>query len=464
MPRILLVDDDLQGLASTRRLLELEGYQVETTQDGEAALEMIRKVITKQVVPFDVILSDVRMPKMSGIDFLRAMKFAGENTPFVLMTAYGRVEDAVWAMKLGAVDFLTKPFRRNTLLEMLAQAVKRGSAKEEAQKLAPQSEARYIVGRSRVSLEMDKLLDRVAPTLANVLILGESGTGKEWIARELVRRSPRAQKPFLAINCAAIPETLLEPELFGHERGAFTGAHQSKRGLFEQADQGTLLLDEIGDLSLPLQVKLLRVLQEGEVRRVGGTESRNVNVRILAATNLNLRERVAEGKFREDLFHRLEVIAVNVSPLRERSEDLDLFVEYFLEKFAYKHKKSKLQFTPEANAAFYKYMWPGNIRELGNVIERAVVLGDDTTLGMSLLPQHIQQAQGQHITESHLMNSRGSIEIPLGVSLKDVEELLIRKTLEATSGDKAMTAKLLGIHSRTIHRRLEKKPESSQNE
>ncbi len=437
--RILLVDDDLQSLDSTRKILEHAGHEVLTARDGEDALEKIR-----QEPLIRLVVSDVRMPRMTGLEFLKALSIQGFRLPVILMTAYGEVSDAVWAMKGGAIDFLSKPFKRQALLDAVRVAFERGETPE----MSPQPETL----ESQAMRQLREQLVKVAQTRATVLIQGESGTGKELIARELHQRSSRSAGPWIALNCGAVPESLLESELFGHERGAFTGAHAQRIGLFEAADQGTLFLDEIAELPLSAQVKLLRVLQEGEIRRVGSAQSRRVDVRLVAATHRDLRAEVAAGRFREDLLYRLEVIRLRVPPLRERLEDLPQLVSTFVREACEAHGKTLTEIDGRVLLALGRHSWPGNVRELRNLIERAVVFAD----GGKILPEHLPEgflpAEGTSALSPSLQST---ITVRLGTPLKEVEDLLIRRTLEATEGDKVMTAKLLGINSRTIYRRLE---------
>jgi two-component system response regulator HydG len=493
MARILLVDDDTQALESTRKILELAGYEVVTAADGQAALEQVRPAFEQlsggtPLIRFDLVVSDVRMPRLGGLEFLRALSLCGEGVPTILMTAFGRVEDAVWAMKLGAVDFLTKPFKRQALLASVEAALKRARARGmAAASSAPQSGASVggatvaasgalgspglaqLVGRSRPMDELRVMINRVAPTAATVLLSGESGTGKEMVARSIHEQSPRAAKGrFVALNCAAVPENLIESELFGFEKGAFTGATGVKEGLFEAANGGTLLLDEIGDMPIALQAKLLRTLQEGEVRRLGSTYSRKVDVRVIAASHRDLKENVRVGAFRQDLLYRLEVIGIHVPPLRERMEDCLDLAYHFLKSSSQRHEKEVTQISEEAMGLLLAHDWPGNVRELSNVIERAIVFAHTTMIMPEDLPPHLVakglaaslQTQGAGAS----MVGSGSISVPLGTSLKDVEDLLIRKTLEATSGDKNMTAKLLGINSRTIYRKLDRRENGNEPE
>jgi two-component system response regulator HydG len=455
------VDDDPASLESTRKTLELAGHEVTTAVDGEAALQKARPHphVHAKAAPFDVVVSDVRMPKLGGLEFLRALTLCGETTPVILMTAFGRVEDAVWAMKLGAVDFLTKPFKRQQLLTCVDMALKRSKASAGAQTPTQAGEpGPALIGGSRAMEELRQMIAQVAPTVASVLVTGESGTGKELVARMLHRMSPRTKKPLIALNCTAVPEQLMESELFGFEKGAFSGATSSKQGLFEAADQGTLLLDEIGDMPLALQPKLLRTLQEGEVRRLGATGSKQVDVRLIAATHRDLRELSRTGAFRQDLLYRLEVINLTIPPLRERTGDIEELALHFLGASARRHGKTGLRLAESTLECLRAHPWPGNVRELSNVIERAVVFARGSEITVAELPTHLTQARG---APADAAKSGATIQVPVGSSLKDVEDLLIRKTLEATDGDKNMTAKLLGINSRTIYRKLaERDPES----
>ncbi|HLE00090.1 MAG TPA: sigma-54 dependent transcriptional regulator [Bdellovibrionota bacterium] len=486
MPRILLVDDDPQALESTRKILELSGYEVVTAVDGQAALEQIRPSASGRLQKFDLVVTDVRMPRLGGLEFLRALSLCGETTPVILMTAFGRVEDAVWAMKLGAVDFLTKPFKRQALLSSVEAVLKRAKAagaadgelrvKAETGIETTSSPDAKLIGHSAAMRALKDTIRQVAPTAATILLTGESGTGKELVAHCIHQMSPRAGARFIALNCGAVPEQLIESELFGFEKGAFTGATGSKEGLFEAAHGGTLLLDEIGDMPFPLQSKLLRTLQEGEVRRLGATVSRKVDVRVIAATHRNLKESVRAGTFRQDLLYRLEVIGIEVPELRARIEDVPELARHFLNVASARHGKPTTSISKEALKVLLSHQWPGNVRELSNVVERAVVFAKGSEITVDELPAHLLalagaaagarlNAEGESRAEAGAKPGAGSpagagggtIEVPLGASLKEIEELLIRKTLEATSGDKNMTAKLLGINSRTIYRKLDKR-------
>ena len=443
--RILLVDDDPHSLDSTRKILELSGYEVVTATDGQHALDFVRTGGT-----FDLVVSDVRMPRLGGLEFLRALSLCGEQTPVVMMTAFGRVEDAVWAMKLGAVDFLMKPFKRQALLSAVENALKRTKKRESPQQLLEKPGAESLLGTSEPMQLLRRMISQVASTSATVLITGESGSGKERVAKLIHEQGPRAQAKFIALNCAAVPEQLIESELFGFEKGAFTGATNSKEGLFEAANGGTLLLDEIGDMPIGLQAKLLRTLQEGEVRRIGATVSKKVDVRVIAATHRDLKENVRLGTFRQDLLFRLEVISIVVPTLKERLEDIPQLAAHFLNQASRRHGKQVNRISDQALATLLLHTWPGNVRELSNVIERGIVFASADEIELQDLPPHLQILATQD-AENPIIRSLGAFSatefsVKLGTPLREVEDLLIRKTLEATSGDKNMTAKLLGIN------------------
>lgn len=445
MQRLFVIDDDSQSLESTARILEANGAQVIRFLNAREALDAI---LLQTHLP-DLIVSDVRMPGMSGIEFFKALQFHGKRIPIVLMTAFGQVDEAVWAMKMGAVDFLIKPFKKDSLLECLSRASRTAAARQET--MAPHDGELDFVGNSEPMKKLREVIRQVASTDVSVLILGESGSGKELVAKQIHLKSERLKGKFVALNVAAIPEDLLESELFGYEKGAFSGASHKKSGLFEEANQGTLFMDEIGDMPIKLQSKLLRVLQEGETRRLGATESTLVNARILSATHCDLDMLAAQGGFRRDLLFRLDVVRIMVPSLRERPEDIVEMIHYFISQFAVKHSRKIQELSPQALDAMIRYPWPGNVRELANVIERAVVLCKEDGIGVDDLPLH-------------LLSERGSPEpivIPIGTSLEAVEDLMIKRTLELTHGDKQLTAKLLGVNSRTIYRRLERDPNRS---
>lgn len=435
---ILLVDDDIQSLHSTEKILKFSGFNVTTAPDGQEAL----KLLQTKGSHFSAVVTDVRMPRLSGIEFLKALHALGKKTPVILMSAFGQIEEAVWAMKHGAVDFLIKPFKKQDLLSAVDNAFQRIPLEESHE------EKTLLLGQTPAMKEIRVMIDQVSLTNASVLITGESGTGKELVARTIHAKSKRASGPFMALNCAAIPDTLIESELFGHEKGAFSGAVQKKKGLFEAAHQGTLLLDEIGDMPLSLQAKLLRALQEGEVRRVGSTESQKFDVRIIASSHHDFEKKVKEGSFRQDLLFRLDVIRLHLPPLRERKEDIFEIAKRFLSDSSKKHQKNVQGLDQDFLAILLKHDWPGNVRELYNVIERAIIFSNQSVLTPKEIPSHLRVEKS---------NPKMSVEVSVGTALKEVEDLMIQKTLEATSGDKQMAAKLLGVNSRTIYRKLEKK-------
>lgn len=456
MSHLLLVEDDVSVRKTTQKILELEAYKVTSFENPEEALRYL-KDHSHQV---DLILSDIRMPKMSGLEFLKALSTLKFKMPVILMTAFGSVEDAVWAMKWGVVDFITKPFKRSDILLSVENALKK--AKKE--KLFSTLESSDWIGVSPSFLKLKEDISKVAPTQATVLVTGKSGTGKERVAKELHAQSARSKGPFIAINCAALPENLLESELFGFEKGAFTGADHAKIGLFESAHQGTLFLDEIAEMSLPLQAKLLRILSDGEVRRLGGITSKKVSVRLVTATHQNLREKLENGLFREDLLYRLEVVHLVVPSLRDRVEDITELTLHFLRIFGLRHEKKVFGLSDEAIQCLRNYSWPGNIRELQNVIERAVVFAKSEEIDLEDLPSHIIQNSIPRDSQSQFSGDHEghSISIKLGTPLKEVEDLLIRKTLDHSKGDKNLTAKLLGINSRTIYRKLQERTDSEE--
>ena len=442
LPALLVVDDDRANLEVLERIFRGEGLEVVTARGGREALETLR---ARRI---GVCLTDLMMPGTSGLELMQAAATVSPETDFILMTAYGTVETAVEAMKEGAWDFVTKPFKRIQIVRAVRRALDRQALMLENERLRAQLQDKRhdarLIGNSLLMRQTLDLLRQVAPSSASILLLGESGTGKELGARTLHDASDRAVKPFIAVNCAALPESLLETELFGHEKGAFTGASTTRRGRFELADGGTLFLDEVGEMSAQVQVKLLRVLQEGEVERVGGEKPIPVDVRVVAATNLNLPTEVQEGRFREDLYYRLNVISVTMPPLRDRTEDIPLLAQHFLGTYATKNGKALAGIGHEALDRLCSWSWPGNVRELENAIERAVVLCRRDTIGVEDLPPQLQQgeAEGRAVT------------IPIGTSLADIERLIIRETLAHTRGDKKLAAQLLGIATRTIYRKV----------
>ncbi|MDY0004724.1 MAG: sigma-54 dependent transcriptional regulator [Polyangia bacterium] len=442
--RAILVVDDEQGIReSLKRMLERESYQVHVAEDGRAGLDLLRR---EQV---NVLLTDLRMPVMDGMDLLKAARTVAPDTEVIVMTAYGTVDVAVDAMRQGAYDFITKPLKKAHILKTVEKALERQALRMENQALrAELSAARnqdVIIGSSIALRRTLEIIAQAAPSAATVLILGESGTGKELLARAIHQGSPRAGGPFVAVNCSALPESIIEAELFGYEKGSFTGAVSSREGRFMAADGGTLFLDEIGELPPHIQVKLLRVLQEGEVERLGG-RSVKVDIRVVAATNRQIQEEVRSGRFREDLYYRLNVIAVKIPPLRERLDDVPLLAEHFLRKYSEKNSKTLAGFSRAALDLLCGYHWPGNVRELENAVERAVVLTRGEVIDVADLPPDIHGRPG--------VNGR-SITIPIGTALEEIERRVIQETLRHTDGDKRLAAQLLGIATRTIYRKLE---------
>ncbi len=397
----------------------------------------------------DLILADIMMPIMSGIELLRAVKAIAPSVEVLMMTAFGTVENAVECMREGAYDFISKPLKRAIVVRSVQRALERKTLLSENQRLRAtldETGGTDIIGRSPAMRRCLDLVAQAAPSAATILLSGESGTGKEMIARRIHELSGR-EGAYVAVNCAALPETLLESELFGHERGAFTGASGRRAGRFERAEAGTLLLDEIGETTAALQVRLLRVLQEGEIERVGGAQTIEVDVRVIAATHRDLEELVAEDRFREDLYYRLNVIEVKVPPLRQRHGDVPLLAQHFARQFAKKNHKELRGFSEAALRQLDAYDWPGNVRELENTIERAVVLSRSEILGIDDLPATITRLPERSTAEE-------GIVIPFGTPLDEVERRLIRQTLERVGGDKKTAARLLGIATRTIYRKL----------
>jgi two-component system response regulator HydG len=446
-PATLLVADDDPGLReSLERTLTREGYSVVLASDGRAALERV------QAGGIDLIVTDLRMPGLTGLELLRAAKAIMPDVDVILLTAFGTVEEAVKAMKDGAYDFLTKPFRREQLIKLIDKALERRDLIEQNRALKKQLEdlraKGQMIGASPTWRRMMTLVEQVADSSATILIQGESGTGKELVARTIHERSARRNGPFVAVNCAALPETLLESELFGYEKGAFTGAAGRKEGRFELASGGTLFLDEVADLSLVTQPKILRVLQEGEFERLGGTRTIQVDVRIVAATNRDLSEMVKDKRFREDLYYRLNVITVRVPPLREHPEDIRLLAQHYLRVYSAKNGRQLEGFSNEAIARLESYAWPGNVRELENLVERSVLLARKDRIDAEDLPEEVMGVKRP---------PRDAILELVGTPLADIEERLLDETLRITGGNKTQAAELLGIDVRTVARKLERR-------
>jgi len=437
--RILVVDDDRAHMTMLVAMLGSWGYEVDTADDGAMAVARVRERA------YDVVLTDVRMAEVDGIEALRRIKSYNPYLPVLIMTAYSSVDVAVQALKAGALDYLHKPLDFDELRQGLTRALEQGMAHRSAQ--APGGEADPVsemIGDSPPMRELAAMIRAVAPSEASVLILGESGTGKELVAKALHEGSPRKARQLVTVNCAALAENLLESELFGHEKGAYTGAQRQRDGRFVQADGGTLFLDEIGEMAPALQAKLLRALQQGEVQRLGSDRSIRVDVRVLAATNRDLEAEVRAGGFREDLYYRLNVIALRVPALRERPEDIPLLAKHFLHRFAQRNSKTYRGFTPRVMDLMLHYDWPGNVRELENVVERAVIL-----------------SPGEFVTENDLPANMREAEKPVngpavGLSLEDAEREAIARTLEQVGNNKSEAARVLGVTRVTLRSKMKK--------
>jgi two-component system response regulator HydG len=444
---VLVVDDDRANLESVSRTFQHESLTTLTASSGKEALELLRRPEVR------VLVTDLMMPGMDGQELLLAARAMRPDVEVVLMTAYGTVETAVSAMKDGAYDFITKPLKRHALIKAVQKALEKQALMAENQALKARLAdlgapgGRTMVGQSPAFRAFMDTLRQAAPSSATVLIMGESGTGKELAARAIHELSARAKLPFVAVNCAALPETILEAELFGVERGAFTGAVARKEGRFERAHQGTLFLDEVGELTLSAQVKLLRVLQEGELERLGGQQTVKVDVRLVAATNKDLAKEVAEGRFREDLYYRLNVVEIRLPALASRREDLPLLADHFLRRVAAKNAKSVRGCAPDTLTVLENYAWPGNVRELEHAVERAVVLARNEVLMPEDLPDTVRRGP---------TGSANVVLIPIGTPMEEVERTMIHETLRHTKGDKTLASRLLGIAARTIYRKLER--------
>lgn len=448
--RILVVDDEQSMREFLAILLEREGYHVAQAENADAALKMLESDT------YDLVVSDVSMPGLNGMALLERIKTTTPETAVLMITAYTTAEQAVEAMKLGAYDYIAKPFKVEEVKVLVKNALEKSSLQKENRRLKHEVRERYsfsgLVGKSKKMREVYDLIEKVANSMANVLVLGESGTGKELAAKAIHYNSPRHDKPFVAVNCGAIPETLMEAELFGHKKGAFTGAIADRAGLFEQAEGGTLFLDEIGEVPLQLQAKLLRVLQEREFRRVGGTSAIKADVRIVAASNRDLEDQVKEGTFREDLFYRLNVVPVQMPPLRERTEDILPLVEFFYKKFAQFSGTGEI-ITPCAMKALMSYTFPGNVRELENLVERCVVLGN-RVVSEDCLPPQVVNFQVGAVTG-------GVVDLPDGgmnleAYLDGIEKRFLLQALSRSGGVKKKAASLLGMTFRSFRYRLAK--------
>ena len=438
MPEILVVDDQETNRVTLERILRRENWSVRQAQDGQVALEKVRES------PPDVIVTDLKMPGLNGLELLKAVRALHPEIEVILMTAYGTVETAVDAMKVGAYDYVTKPLKRSEIVSSVAKALEKKALIEENKLLRAQLKGQNnIVGNSAPMRQLLEEVNQVAPSGASVLLVGESGTGKGLIAQSIHSRSTRSEKRLITVNCGAIPEGLIESELFGHEKGAFTGASNRRAGRFELAEGGSLFLDEVTALTPSVQIKLLRVLQDGEYERVGGTDTLTSNVRIISATNLDIEGEVSAGRFREDLYYRLNVIQLRLPTLALRNDDIALLATHFLAFFSKKNNRNLGAFSTEAMDAMNGHGWPGNVRELQNAVERAVVLARGERIEINDLPATVRQGQGRQRTFS----------FAVGSPIRNMEKTMILETMRHCGGDRALAASLLGITARTIYRR-----------
>jgi len=435
MAKILYIDDEISALKAISAILKKAGFDVLTATTAEEGISLLKETSV------DCLLLDYRLPQMDGIELLKWLKYNGINIPTVMLTAYGTIEKAVEAMKLGAYHYLIKPVDTELLINVLKEAIEKSSMlfKEKTTLYSPFPE---IIGKSKAMQEVFYIMEMVAESNSNVLITGESGTGKELVARAIHKKSLRNTKPFVIVDCTTIPENLLESELFGHEKGAFTGAVERKVGLFEIANEGTVFLDEIGELPMSLQKKLLRFLQEREIQRIGSNARIKVDVRVISATNRDLEKLVNEGIFREDLYWRLNVVRINLPTLRERKEDIPLLVNHFLNKYAKENNKQIPQLEPEVMDALINYEWSGNVRELANVIERAIVLSPSGIISMKHLPRRIIEKTGWKLYKESSLN------------LLEVEKSLILKALNSTGWNQTKAALILGISRKQLRTKM----------
>ena len=439
---ILVVDDEKNIREGLAEGLQMEGYGTLVAADGDEAL---RSVESNEI---DLVITDLRMPKLSGGEVLRSLSGRYPGLPVIVLTGHGTIEDAVAAMRAGAFDFVTKPVNLDHLTMLAKRALETRELarknRELEDEVASQRRESSMIGKSPEMKRVLELVRRVAPTRASVLVTGESGVGKELVADAIHAHSPRSSGPLVKVHCAALAESLLESELFGHEKGSFTGAQARKRGRFEMANGGTLFLDEIGEINQNVQIKILRVLQDRKFERVGGEETIEVDVRIVAATNRDLKREIAEGRFREDLFYRLNVVSIHVPPLRERRDDIPLLAMSFLKEFAEENGKKVAGFDPKVRQALYAYPWPGNVRELRNCVESAVVMASGPSIGLEDLPPGLRSSGEER-----------DMRVPAGSSLADAERILIRETLTAQGGNKSKTAEVLGIGRKTLYQKIE---------
>ncbi|MCB0364761.1 MAG: sigma-54-dependent Fis family transcriptional regulator [Bdellovibrionaceae bacterium] len=452
-PRILVVDDEESIREFLDIMLRKEGYEVTCAEDGQKALDILKK---KSV---DMVISDLQMPNMTGIELLRHVKDQFPDMLFMMITAFGSTETAVEAMKLGAYDYLTKPFKIDEVRINIANALRSQSLEVENRSLKKELTREYsfqnLVGNSEAMHRIFEMIRRVSQTPTNVLVTGESGTGKEMVAKAIHYNGPLKDKPFVTVNCGAIPETLMESEMFGHKKGSFTGAVADKAGLFEVADGGTLFLDEVGELAPTIQVKLLRAIQERVIRRVGATDDTKVEVRIIAATNRDLEDMVSKGEFRQDLFYRLNVINIRMPALRERTDDIPLLTQHFLAKYNDRLGKAIGSISAEAMDMMRKYHYPGNVRELENIIERTVALEGGATILPESLPPFVNTPSGRKLASSHEIEITDD-GIDLDKVMGQIEKELLVKAIHAAGGVKKKAAKLLSITFRSMRYRVEK--------
>ncbi len=445
MADILLVEDAENPRKALSMLLRKNGYTVVEAANGQKALDLLNDHL------FDLVITDVKMEPVDGMELLEQVKKSHPTTEVIVITAYGTIESGVKAIKLGAFDYITKPFENEDFLSLVASALEnritREIKKQFYQKITYKGEFQNIIASSKAMKQVLHLVAQVATTESTVLIYGESGTGKELIAKAIHANSARSHRPLLTINCGALPESLLESELFGHVKGAFTGAIRDKKGLFEEANHGTLFLDEIGEISPATQVKLLRVLQENEIRRVGDNNPITVDVRIIAATNKNLEEQITQKNFREDLYYRLNVIPIHVPALRERKDEIPVLANFFLQKFATKYKKTPPTISPSGMSMLVNYHWPGNVRELENLIERTIILNYKPILG----PEDFKLNSSKTSQKLSGLRVRDS-----NYSLMDAEKSLIMECLESCNGNQKLSADMLGISTTTLWRKLKK--------
>ncbi len=445
---ILIVDDEEKQRMMLEKILDGETYSVKTAADGKDALENLKER------DFDIVLTDQRMPEMTGIELLEKIKSKAPGVGVILMTAYGSTSIAAEAMQKGAADYLTKPFEKEELIIVIDKAAEKLNLKKERDRLREELENKYnyssIIGKTKKMREVFNLIQRVTDKDVPVLIQGESGTGKELVAKTIHYNSSRKSGSFVAINCAAVPDNLLESEFFGYEKGAFTGAEGRKKGKFEQASGGTLFLDEIGAMKYDLQAKILRALQEKEITRIGGTETIDVDIRLVAATSQNLEEAIREGEFRDDLYFRINVVPINLPPLRERREDIPLLIQNFIEEFKEEYEKEIKGITPDAQKLLENYDWKGNVRELRNCLERMIVLCNGKNLSVQDIPKDI-------IGSYREKEEKKDFQLPSeGIDLDEVEKDLIIQALEQTEGNISRASELIGITYKTFQYRLKK--------